>query len=84
MQIDGWLSTLGIATRCQWDVLAFLYRHQISLVGATLIAHLLRYAIEPVVGRLRPIGDPGAGGTLPNVPQSTPLSVRRTSELYGA
>ena len=51
-EIDGWLNTLGVTSLCQWDVLVFLYHHQISLVGANLIAHLLGYASEPVVAAL--------------------------------
>jgi hypothetical protein len=51
-EIDGWLKTLGIASRCQWDVLIFLYRHQVSLVGADFIARLLGYASDPVVAAL--------------------------------
>ena len=51
-EIDGWLNILGITSLCQWDVAVFLYRHQISLVGANLIAHLLGYASEPVVAAL--------------------------------
>jgi DNA-binding MarR family transcriptional regulator len=51
-ELDGWLKTLGIASLCQWDVLVFLYRHQTSLVGANLIAHLLGYASDPVVAAL--------------------------------
>ena len=51
-EIDGWLNTLGIASRCQWDVLVFLYRHQSSLLGADFIARLLGYASDPVVAAL--------------------------------
>jgi hypothetical protein len=51
-EIDGWLNTLGIVSRCQWDVLVFLYRHQTSLVGADFIARLLGYASDPVVAAL--------------------------------
>jgi len=43
-EIDSWFKTLGITTKCQWDVLIFLYRHQTSLVGADFIARLLGYA----------------------------------------
>jgi hypothetical protein len=51
-EVDGWLNTLGIVSRCQWDVLVFLYRHQTSLVGADFIARLLGYASDPVVAAL--------------------------------
>jgi hypothetical protein len=51
-EIDRWLTTLGITSRCQWDVLVFLYRHQASLLGADFIARLLGYASGPVVAAL--------------------------------
>ena len=51
-EIDGWLTTLGIASLCQWDVLVFLSRHQASLVGADVIARLLGYTSGPVVAAL--------------------------------
>jgi circadian clock protein KaiC len=31
---EGWLTTLGVETLGQWDVLVFLYRHQASLLSA--------------------------------------------------
>ena len=52
IQVEGWLKTLGIESLCQWDVLVFLYRHQISLVGAEYLARLLGYASGPVVAAL--------------------------------
>ena len=51
-QVEGWLKTLGIESLCQWDVLVFLYRHQISLFGAEYLARLLGYASGPVVAAL--------------------------------
>jgi hypothetical protein len=51
-EIDSWLTTLGITSLCQWDVLIFLYRHQASLLGADFIARLLGYANDPVVAAL--------------------------------
>ena len=51
-EVEGWLKTLGIASLCQWDVLVFLHRHQISLVGAEDLAGLLGYASGPVVAAL--------------------------------
>jgi hypothetical protein len=50
--IDGCLHTLGLTLLPQWDVLVFLYRHQIRLVGADVIARLLGYASGPVVAAL--------------------------------
>ena len=52
LQIESWLKTLGIESLCQWDVLVFLYRHSISLVGAEYLACLLGYASGPVVAAL--------------------------------
>ena len=51
-EVDGWLKTLGIESLCQWDVLVFLYRHQVSLFGAEYLACLLGYASGPVVAAL--------------------------------
>ena len=51
-EVEGWLKTLGIASLCQWDVLVFLFRHQISLFGAEYLASLLGYASGPVVAAL--------------------------------
>src|SRR5205809_5520437 len=51
-EVEGWLKTLGIESLCQWDVLVFLYRHPISMVGAEYLASLLGYVIGPVVAAL--------------------------------
>ena len=51
-EVEGWLKTLGIESLCQWDVLVFLYRHPISLVGAEYLACLLGYASGPVVAAM--------------------------------
>jgi DNA-binding MarR family transcriptional regulator len=50
--LDGWLTTLGMTTLCQWDVLMFLYRHPTSLVGADVIARLVGYGSDLVVAAL--------------------------------
>lgn len=50
--VEGWLKTLSIDSLLQWDVLAFVYRHRTSLVGAEAIARLLGYANDPVVAAL--------------------------------
>ena len=52
LPVEGWLKTLGIDSLIQWDVLAFVYRHRTSLVGADAIARLLGYANDPVVATL--------------------------------
>ena len=48
-EIAGWLSTLGVTSLCQWDVLVFLYRHQTTLLGAADLARLLGYASDTIV-----------------------------------
>jgi hypothetical protein len=48
-EVAGWLKALGIESLCQWDVLVFLYRHQITLVSADYLARLLGYAPDPVM-----------------------------------
>jgi hypothetical protein len=51
-EIEEWLTTLGIGSLCQWDLLVFLYRHQTSLVGADHLARLLGYTTEAVVAAM--------------------------------
>jgi hypothetical protein len=51
-EVEAWLTTLGVETVCQWDVLVFLYRHPTSLVGADHVARLLGYSTECVVAAL--------------------------------
>jgi DNA-binding MarR family transcriptional regulator len=48
-EITTWLTTLGITSRCQWDVLVFLSRHQTTLLGAADLARLLGYPSEAIV-----------------------------------
>ena len=50
--VEGWLTTLGIESLSQCDVLVFLYRHQASLVSAEHVARLLGYATGEVVAAL--------------------------------
>jgi len=47
--ITGWLRLLGVTSRCQWDVLVFLSRHQTTLLGAADLARLLGYPSEVIV-----------------------------------
>jgi DNA-binding MarR family transcriptional regulator len=49
VEVEDWLTALGITTLCQWDLLMFLYRHQTSLFGADYLARLSGYAIELVI-----------------------------------
>jgi hypothetical protein len=48
-EVAGWLSTLGVTSLCQWDVLVFLYRHQTTLLGAADLARLLGYPSNSIV-----------------------------------
>jgi DNA-binding transcriptional ArsR family regulator len=48
-EVVGWLTTLGVGSRCQWDVLVFLVRHQSTLLGAADLARLLGYASQTMV-----------------------------------
>ena len=48
-EVAGWLSTLGVTSLCQWDVLVFLYRHQTTLLGAADLARLLGYPSDSIV-----------------------------------
>jgi DNA-binding MarR family transcriptional regulator len=48
-EVAGWLHTLGITSRCQWDVLVFLSRHQTTLLGAADLARLLGYPSEAII-----------------------------------
>ena len=48
-EITTWLTTLGITSRCQWDVLVFLSRYQTTLLGAADLARLLGYPSEAIV-----------------------------------
>ena len=50
--VASWLHTLGLASRCQLDVLLFLSRHQTTLLDAETLARLLGYATEPVLDAL--------------------------------
>src|SRR5262249_51702509 len=50
--VEGWLTTLGVQSLCQWDVLVFLPGHPPRLLGAESIAQLLGYSGEPVVAAL--------------------------------
>jgi MarR family len=48
-QIQECLTRLGISSPVEWDVLAFVYRHQASLANADQIARMLGYP-STVVG----------------------------------
>jgi DNA-binding MarR family transcriptional regulator len=44
LRVEEWLSTLGIESLCQWDMLVFLDRHPSVLVSTEYIARFLGYA----------------------------------------
>ena len=48
-EIAGWLTTLGVTSLCQWDVLIFLYQHHTTLLDATDLARLLGYTSNAIV-----------------------------------
>jgi MarR family len=51
-QIQECLTHLGIASPVEWDVLAFVYRHQASLTNADQIARMLGYPSTVVADAL--------------------------------
>ena len=51
-EIQGCLIRLGIASPVDWDVLAFVYRHQASLTNTDQIARMLGYASTVVADAL--------------------------------
>ena len=51
-QIQECLTRLGIASPVEWDVLAFVYRHQASLTNADQIARMLGYPSTVVADAL--------------------------------
>ena len=55
-------ATLSLASLCQWDLLAFLYRHQTTLVGADDLARLLGYTTESVVAAMDALASLGLIG----------------------
>jgi DNA-binding MarR family transcriptional regulator len=51
-QLQECLTRLGMASPVEWDVLAFVYRHQASLTNADQIARMLGYASTVVADAL--------------------------------
>jgi hypothetical protein len=51
-QIQECLTRLGIVSPVEWDVLAFVYRHQASLTNADQIARMLGYPSTVVADAL--------------------------------
>jgi hypothetical protein len=51
-EVADWLTTVGVTSLCQWDVLVFLAGHQATLLGVEALARLLGYATESLVAAL--------------------------------
>jgi hypothetical protein len=47
-EISYWLHTLGVSSLCQWEVLVFLYHHQVTLLTVADLARLLGYASHDI------------------------------------
>jgi len=52
VQIQECLTVLGIASPVEWDVLAYVYRHQASITNAEQIGRMLGYASTVVADAL--------------------------------
>ncbi|MEO7192665.1 MAG: hypothetical protein ABI051_16560 [Vicinamibacterales bacterium] len=50
--VQRWLQTVGVETRCELEVLAFFHRHRITLLPPEYLARLLGYPIDLVVAAL--------------------------------
>jgi MarR family len=48
-EIVGWLTTGGVTSLCQWDVLVFFYRHHTTLLGVEDLARLLGYTSHTIL-----------------------------------
>jgi hypothetical protein len=50
--VQGWLQTIGVASLCEWDVLAFMHRHQATLMPPHYFARLTGYPHAAVAAAL--------------------------------
>ncbi len=50
--VQHWLHTVGVESRCELEVLTFFHRHRITLLPAEYLARLLGYPIESIVAAL--------------------------------
>jgi hypothetical protein len=50
--VTGWLHSLGLVSRCQWEVLVFLSLHYSTLLGAADLARLMGYASHEIIAAL--------------------------------
>jgi hypothetical protein len=58
-EVERLLEIVGVESLCQWDVLVFLYRHQMTLVGADYLAGLLGHATDMVIAALEALESRG-------------------------
>jgi DNA-binding MarR family transcriptional regulator len=52
LSVQSCLDNMGISRLSEWDVLAFIYRHGVSLTSISRIAHLVGYDITVVAEAL--------------------------------
>jgi hypothetical protein len=50
--VQDWLQTIGVASLCEWDVLAFMHGHQATLMPPHTFARLMGYRHETVAAAL--------------------------------
>ena len=50
--VQHWLQTVGVESRCELEVLTFFHRHRITLLPPDYLARLLGYPVESVVAAL--------------------------------
>jgi len=50
--VADWLHSLGVVSRCQWEVLIFLSLHHSTLLGAADLARLLGYVSQAIIEAL--------------------------------
>jgi DNA-binding MarR family transcriptional regulator len=50
--VRGWLHTIGVESRCQWDLVVFLSRHRTTLMSPESLARLVGYRCETVTAAI--------------------------------
>ncbi len=54
--VQHWLQTVGVESRCELEVLTFFHRHRMTLLPPEYLARLLGYPVESVVAALGSLG----------------------------
>jgi DNA-binding MarR family transcriptional regulator len=83
--VQSCLESVGIGLLCEWDVLAFVYRHGASLASVDQIARLIGYESTVVDGALERLereklierSRPSQGAHLCRIPASTDAQRQR-------